>query len=159
MPSDEDNDPSPRAPLGTVPRPRPHPTTAQQQAMRRSLSGASAMLARPEHKKHTFEVRDGQAHAQVHDTLELRAAFLHHCASSMRACEMQLAVEGPFMSAQQFTAMARGLDLVEPEGERNRSWEEEGGRQNGGLGGGGLGYRVLGAAQCACLGCVARYPF
>ena len=68
---------------------------------------------------HTFEVVvGGKVTAQVHDTLDLRASFLHYCGSSMRPTEMQLAAEGPFMSAQQYTAMARDLGLVEPEGAR-----------------------------------------
>lgn len=84
------------------------------QAYRKGLSGT--ILAAPVNKEHTFEIKDGKVHAQVHDTMDLRAAFLHYCSSSMRPSEMQLAVEGPFMSAHQFTAMARDLGLVEPEG-------------------------------------------
>ena len=72
----------------------------------------------PEDKEHTFEVlAGGKVHAQVHDTVDLRAAFLHYCTSSMKPSEMRLAAEGPLMSAQQFTAMARDQGLVEPEGE------------------------------------------
>ena len=63
-----------------------------------------------------MEISKGEVTAKVHDTLDLRASFLHYCASSMRPTEMQLAAEGPFMSAQQFTTMARDLGLVEPEG-------------------------------------------
>ena len=78
-------------------------------------SGAMASAV-PETREQKMEVHDGKVTAQVHDTLDLRASFLHYCGSSMRPTEMQLAAEGPFMSAQQYTAMARDLGLVEPEG-------------------------------------------
>jgi hypothetical protein len=63
-----------------------------------------------------FEIRDNQVHAAVHDTAYLRSAFLYYCSSNVRPNEMHLAVNGPYMTAQQFTDMMKDLHLAEPEG-------------------------------------------
>ena len=79
-------------------------------------SGVMAAGSVPQSMEQSMDVSEGKVTAKVHDTLDLRASFLHYCASSMRPTEMQLAAEGPFMSAQQFTTMAKEMGLVEPEG-------------------------------------------
>ncbi|GAX82876.1 hypothetical protein CEUSTIGMA_g10302.t1 [Chlamydomonas eustigma] len=66
--------------------------------------------------RHEFKVEENGMHALVHDTPELRGAFLHYCHSNVRPLEMKLVTDGPFMTAQQFSEMAQDLALVEPEG-------------------------------------------
>ncbi|GAX82877.1 hypothetical protein CEUSTIGMA_g10303.t1 [Chlamydomonas eustigma] len=63
-----------------------------------------------------FEIKDNNVHAAVHDTADLRSAFLYYCSSNVRPNEMHLAVNGPCMTAQQFTDMVKDLNLAEPEG-------------------------------------------
>ncbi len=67
-------------------------------------------------KEQKYDVHGDSVHAQVHDTNDLRAAFLHYCGSIIRPSEMHLAPNGIFMNASQFLEMAQALGLVEPHG-------------------------------------------
>mmetsp|Transcript_16366 Transcript_16366/g.35381 ORF Transcript_16366/g.35381 Transcript_16366/m.35381 type:complete len:933 (-) Transcript_16366:759-3557(-) len=67
-------------------------------------------------KDHVYEVVDGEARARVYDTVELRAAFLHYCNSSVRPGEMHLAPIPVQLTAQQFVALCKDFNVVEPQG-------------------------------------------
>jgi hypothetical protein len=76
----------------------------------------------PDSKEPIFEVdEEGNANVAVFDSLEMRAAFLHYCRSPILAHEMHMAPVIPQMSVPQFTAMARDMKIVEPDGELNSS--------------------------------------
>lgn len=80
-------------------------------------SSQTALLSVPATKECLFEIDEGgRANVKVFDSLEMRAAFLHFCSSSLMAHEMHMAPVVPQMSAQHFTQMIKEIKLLEPDG-------------------------------------------
>eukprot|EP00955_Chlamydomonas_euryale_P039416 351378-Chlamydomonas_euryale.AAC.1 len=81
--------------------------------------GSSGSREALEAGQHNFQITmEGSAHVRVSDNDVMRSAFLHYCNSCLRPEDMHRLVDDETLqlSSQQFTAMAKDLQLIEPRG-------------------------------------------